>query len=147
MNFKRYILVLVATMLGLGVLLTGLSMAGIYIEARSIALIPVIIAAFVEGQCYAQKHERLPTKGDAWRFGLQAGMVVMVLQCLAGAAFYWLVPESFTGLTLAQFAVYVLAALGAIFVLTAVASRFIFRNIAKSTLKAQAKRAARQAKT
>ncbi len=147
MNFKRYILVLVATMIALGLALTGLSMAGIYIEARSIAFIPVIVAAVVEGQCFAGQHGRIPDKAEAWRFGAQAGIVVVGLQLLAGAAFYWFVPESFTGMSLSGLAVYILAALGGIFILAAVTSRFIFRNIAKSALKAQVKRAAKRAKT
>ncbi len=102
-------------------------------------VLPVMMAAMLEGQRHARETKQPLESSDAWKSALAATGIVIVVSILLVAAFFVLVP-GFAGLfaALGSVALVILVAISLIVVL--LTNRFALTMGAKNELKAQAKR-------
>jgi hypothetical protein len=82
MNIPRYIAVFLGLAIGLPILLDLIAtFAGINLSSSATAIIPPMIAAMIEGQYFARRHQRTPDRSDKLAFTKVA--LVFSLVCTA----------------------------------------------------------------
>jgi hypothetical protein len=86
MVFLRYALVFLAVAIGASIAVMALQTRFDSVVASSAQLmVPAMIAALVEGQHFAKRHERKPESGEIWRFVWIATAIAVALN--VGLAF------------------------------------------------------------
>lgn len=94
MDLKRYTLNFLATAFALVLVNYALlTLANLDIVNAGMGLIPIFLAAMLEGQRYAREHGDLPESRAMWQFSKQAAMVVVALNMVFVAALSFALPE------------------------------------------------------
>lgn len=94
MNIRRYALVFVGVIIGLGLLTFAMrALFGFNIFNGGMAIIPPMAAAMIEGQRFALKEKRLPESAEMWRFSRSAAFVALAIAMVATVALSFIVPQ------------------------------------------------------
>ncbi len=145
MNLKRYALNFIATSVALfAVNFALLTFANVDIANAGMGLIPIFLAAMLEGQRYAREHGDAPESSAMWQFSKQAAMVVVALNMvfIAGASF--VVPEIQFLMTQSWGPGVLLCIVLVIGLLSFLLTRQFLGMGARTTLKAEAKKRKKQ---
>lgn len=78
-NYIRYALVFTAASLIVPLVPYLIAAAGIDLYSSFFGIIPVLIAAMVEGDRYAAEKNERPTSNKAWRFALKATLICVIV--------------------------------------------------------------------
>ncbi|MGH1415984.1 MAG: ABZJ_00895 family protein [Pelagimonas sp.] len=139
-NLIRYTVIYVLAITGLMAISFALQVfTNIEMPTGVSTVLPVMMAAMLEGQRYARETKQPIEPNDAWKAALAATGVVIVVSILLVAVFFVFVP-GFAGLFAALGSVGLLIVLTISLVIVLLANRFALTMGAKNELKAQAKR-------
>ncbi|MCV2881609.1 ABZJ_00895 family protein [Actibacterium sp. XHP0104] len=140
-NVTRYLLIFVATAIGIAVLTLALEyFIQFEVSGGWMPLMPFFFAAMMEGQRHVEAYEDMPSGGDMWRASLLMSLIGMLINAVVGVALYLVFPEMFAPLAGIPMSYYVIGLAG-VFVVALVTSRVGVRSGARSTYKLQQKSA------
>ena len=133
----RYLLVFVGLTIGIPVLFAVLkSLFGLDLGSGGASIIPVMIAAMVEGQGFAKIEKRRPENKEAWNISLRLAGLGLIPTFIISAIFFAATPSLHVYATNLLFTIGLIAIVGAVFVLL---SRIFFSLGAKGVVRASEK--------
>ncbi len=142
MSLLRYLVVYGVTTLAVVLLVWTISLTGPDFGGAGLSVVPVFLAAMNEGKSYATLHKTAPDKPAAWRFAIKATLLVVIVQTMAAALFYVVVPEMadiFNSVLRSDYLWSLAVLMAFVIVMVLIANRLFLSMGAKSVLKAAAK--------
>ncbi|MBT8153380.1 ABZJ_00895 family protein [Epibacterium ulvae] len=145
MDLKRYALNFILTALALMVVNYALlTFADVDIGNAGMGLIPIFLAAMLEGQRYAREHGDVPESRAMWQFSKQAAMVVVAINMVLVAALSFVLPDLRYLMTQSWGPGVLLCVILVVGVISFLLTRQFLGMGARTTLKAEAKKRKKQ---
>jgi hypothetical protein len=86
-GYLRFAVWFVGLTVGLPIAIWGIAaLTGLDLDSTAVAIIPMMIAAMVEGQRFARAENRRPQGREAWRIALHLAGVGLLISVVMGAA-------------------------------------------------------------
>lgn len=141
MDLKRYALNFIATSVALfAVNFALLTLANVDIANAGMGLIPIFLAATLEGQRYARENDDVPASSAMWQFAKRAAMVVVAINMVLIATLSFVLPELQYVMAQSWGAGVLLGVILVIGLICFLLTRQFVAMGARSTLKAEAKK-------
>lgn len=132
-NYNRFTLVFLGMTIGMPILLMLVNaLTGLELQNAGSTIIPMMIAAMVEGQGFARTDARRPTNGEAWMISFRLTAVALILSFVLAIVVKLLWPEIIASVPSGWWVI-VSVAIAVIFVLVA---RIFLALGAKTALRA-----------
>ena len=94
MDYKRYGLIILASVIGLQILsMIVFWVFNFDISNAGMAILPPMVGAMIEGQKWARQHGRGPDSKDIWRWSSLGGMIVFVVYIVGFVVIGVFIPE------------------------------------------------------